>query len=161
MVKEKSAPRYLGSYEAKMNSDNFEQRLSHQPLRPIPTGWREEILREGRRVAVREIGDTDTASLPKLNWRAILTNIFWPNPQVWAGLAVIWILIFAVDFSIRDKTPVLADKSAPPSPEVIVQLRQQQRLLAELMGPRDTRDADRSKSLAPRPRSECVDFLTA
>ena len=39
---------------------------------------------------------------------------------------------------MRDKTPVVAEKSAPPSPEVIVELRQQQRLLAELMGPRET-----------------------
>ena len=27
-----------------MNSDHFEQRLQHQPLRQIPTEWRAEIL---------------------------------------------------------------------------------------------------------------------
>ena len=55
---------------------------------------------------------------------------------------------------MRDPSPVRAEKSSPPSPEVIVELRQQQRLLAELIGPRDTSDADRSKSFAPQPRSE-------
>jgi hypothetical protein len=72
----------------------------------------------------------------------------------------VWILILAVDFSLRDKTPVLAEKSSPPSPEVIVELRQQQRMLAELIGPRDIRDADRSKSFVPHPRSEREEFMT-
>jgi len=66
-----------------------------------------------------------------------------------------------VDFSMRDKSPVMAEKTAPPSPEVIAELRRQQRLLAELIGPRDTRDADRSKPLVPQPRSERVEFMTA
>jgi hypothetical protein len=143
-----------------MKPDDFEQRLHRQPLRQIPAEWREEILREGRRAAVLEIGDADTASLPELNWRAKLTNIFWPNPQAWAGLAAVWILIFAVDFSLRDKTPFVAEKSAPPAPEVIVELKQQQRLLAELFGARDTGDAGQSKPMMPRPRSERGEILT-
>jgi hypothetical protein len=73
----------------------------------------------------------------------------------------VWVLILTVDFSLRDKTPVMAEKTAPPSPEVIVELRQQQRMLAELIGPRDTRDADRSKPFVPQPRSERVEFMTA
>ena len=36
-------------------------------------------------------------------------------------------------------------KSSSPPAEVIVEVRQQQRLLAELIGPRDTREADRSR----------------
>ena len=83
-----------------------------------------------------------------------LSTILWPHPNAWAGLAAVWILILAVDFSTRDQSPVVAEKSAPPSSEVIVELKQQQRLLAELMGPRDSSDADRSKTLGPRPRSE-------
>ena len=142
-----------------MKPDDFEQRLHRQPLRQIPAEWREEILREGRRAAVLEIGDADTASLPELNWRAKLTNIFWPNPQAWAGLAAVWILIFAVNFSVRDRAPVVVEKSAPPPPEVLVELRQQRRMLAELIGPRDARDADRSKSFVPQPRSERAEIL--
>ena len=55
----------------------------------------------------------------------------------------------------------MAEKTAPPSPEVIVELRQQQRLLAELIGSRDERDANRSKSFVPQPRSEHAEILTA
>jgi hypothetical protein len=101
----------------------------------------------------------------RLSWfstlNSQLSTILWPYPKAWAGLAAVWILILAVDFSARDKTPVMAEKSSPPSPEVIVELRQQQRMLAELIGPRDTRDADRSKSFVPQPRSERVEFMTA
>ena len=85
--------------------------------------------------------------------------MLWPHPQAWAGLAAVWILILAVNFSMRDPSPVRAEKSSPPSPEAIVELRQQQRLLAELIGPRDERDADRSKPLVPQPRSERAEMV--
>ena len=147
-----------------MKPDDFEQKLRRQPLRQIPVGWRAEILRVGRRAAVPEIGDANTASLPKRSRPSTLvsrlSSLLWPHPASWAGLAAIWILILAVDFSTRDKSSAMAEKSEPPSPEVIVELRQQQRMLAELIGPRDTRDADRSKSFVPQPRSERAEFMT-
>jgi hypothetical protein len=148
----------------KMN-DDFEQKLSRQPLRQVPTEWREEILTAASKVGTaRRVvhGRLGEASLP--NWLSTLNSqlstILWPHPKAWAGLAAVWILIFAVDFSVQDKSPVMAEKSAPPSPEVVAELKQQQRLLAELIGPRDEHDADRSKSFVPQPRSECVEFMT-
>jgi hypothetical protein len=141
--------------------NEFEQKLSRQPLKKIPSEWRAEILREERRVAVREIGDADTASLPKWNWRTALAEIFWPNQKVWAGLAAIWIFIFVLNFSMRDKSPVIAEKVSPPSPEVIAELKQQKLLFAELIGANETRVADRQKLFLPKPRSECVEILTA
>ncbi|MGA2801687.1 MAG: hypothetical protein ABSE97_04870 [Verrucomicrobiota bacterium] len=92
------------------------------------------------------------ASLPKL--RDWLLAILWPHPRAWAGLAVVWILILTVDFSVRDTSQTVAGKSSPPSPQVITELRQQQRLLAELIGSRETHDADRTKPFVPQPRSE-------
>jgi hypothetical protein len=86
--------------------------------------------------------------------------LLWPHPKAWAGLAAVWIFIFAVNVSMRDSSPRVAEKSAPPSPEVIVELRQQQRLLAELVGPREERDADRSKPYKSRPRTECMKIFT-
>jgi hypothetical protein len=144
-----------------MNSE-FEQKLSRRPLREIPGEWRGEILSAARAVgtagpAVR--GRLGEASPPK--FRDWLSTIFWPHPTAWAGLAAIWVFIFAVNFSDRDQTPAIAEKSAPPSPEMITQLRQQQRMLAELIGPRDTREAERQKNFVPGPRSEYEEFLTA
>ena len=141
-------------------NDDFEQKLQRQPLRQVPAGWRAEILREGRRVAVPETGNTNTVSPSKLNWRTILTTIFWPHPRAWAGLAAVWVLILAVDFSVRDPGPVRAEKSAPSSPEVMVELRQQQRLLVELLGSSQTREAEPPKFL-PRPRTARAEILTA
>lgn len=139
--------------------EEFEQHLSHQQMRPIPAAWREEILAvAGRESWVKSRAHEQSRSS---TLAARFSAFFWPHPMAWAGLAAIWILILAVDFSVRGKAPVLAEKSGPPSPAVIAQLRQQQRLLVELMGPRDISDADRSKPLGPQPRSECVEFLMA
>jgi hypothetical protein len=137
--------------------DNFEQKLQRQPLRQVPTEWREEILA----AAEVQLPGAPKRSEGGSTFIAQLSTILWPHPKAWAGLAAVWVLILTVDFSLRDKTPVMAEKTAPPSPEVIVELRQQQRMLAELIGPRDTRDADRSKPFVPQPRSERVEFMTA
>jgi hypothetical protein len=102
---------------------------------------------------------TNQSWLSPLNHQ--LSTILWPHPVAWAGLAAVWILILAVDFSARDQSPMVAEKSALSSPEVMVELRQQQRMLAELIEPRDTSDADRSKSFVPQPRSERTEFLAA
>ena len=137
--------------------EQFERRLSRQPLRPVPAEWREEIL------AAATAGHPSRAArhsfLSTLN--AQLSTLLWPHPRAWAGLAAVWLVILAVDFSARDRPPAVAEKSASPSPEVMVELRQQQRLLAELIGPRDPSDADRSKSFVPHPRSEHAEMFVA
>ena len=137
-----------------MNTDDFEQRLQRQVLRQIPSEWRGEILdaaisRHSSRV-------TRHSFLSTLNHQ--LSTILWPHPKAWAGLAAVWILIFCMDFSMRDTTPLVAEKAAPPSPEVIVELRQQQRMLAELIGANQAREAELPGFL-PLPRSERVEIL--
>jgi hypothetical protein len=138
-------------------NDDFEQKLQRQPLQQIPGGWREEILATAGRKSKAE-GRKQEWFWPS-SFVSRLSTILWPSPVAWAGLAAVWILIVAVDFSMRDPAPVMAEKSTSSSPEVIVELKQQQRLLAELMGPRDTADAARQKTFSPKPRSECVEFL--
>jgi hypothetical protein len=139
-----------------MKLDDFEQKLQRQPLRQVPGEWREEILAAAEVQLPGALKRSEGGS----TFIAQLSTILWPHPKAWAGLAAVWILILAVNFSMRDKSPVMAEKSSPPSPEVIMELRQQQRLLAELIGPRDTRDAGRSKSFVPQPRSERIEILT-
>ena len=136
--------------------DDFEKKLSRQSLRQIPREWRGEILAAANSPASRS--EAKTASfLSTLNHQ--LSTIFWPHPKAWAGLAAVWILIFTVDFSMRDSSPRVVEKSAPPSPEVLAELKQQQRMFVELVGAYELLDADRQKIFSPKPRSERVEIL--
>ena len=81
-----------------MNTDDFERKLQRQPLRQIPAGWREEIL------AAATTGHTS-----RVTRHSFLSALLWPHPAAWAGLAAIWTLIIAVNFSIRDRSPLVAE----------------------------------------------------
>jgi len=147
-----------------MKPDDFEQKLQRQPLRQIPGEWREEILAAAdvnrRNQPVREF---TFAPMPFQRLLSILNHqlstVLWPHPIAWAGLAAVWILIFAVNFSVRDKSPVMAEKSAPPSPEMVAELKRQQRMLTELIGARETHEAE-PQQFFPRPRSERAEIVT-
>ena len=138
----------------------FEKRLSSQPVKQIPAEWRTEILAAvaadvNRRQAVsREF--TFAATVGRR-----LREILWPSPVAWAGLAAAWMVILGLNLSMREKPAVLAEKTPPPSPEVLVELRQQHKLYAELIGIGETRDAGRQRVLSPKPRSERVEILAA
>jgi hypothetical protein len=141
-----------------MKPDDFEQKLSHQPLRQIPGEWRAEILA----ATISRASRVESRAL-KSRWPSTLvirlSTIFWPHPKAWAGLATVWIFILALNFSTRDNSSRRTEKSVPPSPEMLVELKKQQRLFAELVGPRETPDADRQKILFPRPRSQWAEIL--
>ena len=85
---------------------------------------------------------------------ALWCELFWPSRRIWAGLAAIWILIFVVNFSQRDKSEMMAGKTPLPSPEMILVFRQQERLLAELTDQKEAPIAEPPKLFLPQPRSE-------
>jgi hypothetical protein len=140
-----------------MKPDDFEKKLQRQSLRKIPAEWRGQILSNCR-------GSKAEGRAQEQYWPstlvARLSTILWPHPKAWAGLAAIWIFIFGLNFSMRDASPRIAEKSPPPSPEVIVELKKERQLFAEWMGPLETPDADRQKNFSPKPRSERVEILT-
>ena len=139
--------------------NEFEQKLQRQPLRQIPDDWRAEIL------AAANTGARPVSNIARpgflLTIKRQLSTLLWPHPKAWAGLAVAWIFIFALNFSVRDPSPGISQKSAPPSPEMVAELRQQKLLFAELIGPAEAHVADRQKLFLPRPRSECAEILAA
>jgi hypothetical protein len=137
--------------------NEFEQKISRQPLKRIPREWRAEILAATKSVSVPGRKEFDAEAKMISWWR----ELFWPHPKAWGALAAVWIFIFIVNFSTRDKSPAVAEKISPPSPEVAVELKKQQLLFAELMGPRDWPDGDRPKTFSPKPRSEREALLTA
>ncbi|MGD0016231.1 MAG: hypothetical protein ABSC38_01760 [Verrucomicrobiia bacterium] len=131
-----------------MNTENFEERLRNQPLRPIPTEWREEIL-AATKVAVRPRRPSFDAQ-PHLWWRELL----WPSPQAWASLAAVWLAILAVNFSTGNGSQVAAKGPQQSSPELIAVLRQHERLMVELIGPHEKPAAGCLKQFQFQPRSE-------
>ena len=134
-----------------MNTDEFEKRLQRVPLREIPSEWRGQILKgavESRQVSFV----TRPSFLSTLNHR--LSTLLWPHPKAWASLAALWMGIAVVQFAASDRAVYVTKKTESPSPEAIVLLQQQTRLMAELVGRASTVDLDRPKSIAPQPRSE-------
>jgi hypothetical protein len=142
-----------------MKPDEFEQKLSRQPLRRIPGEWRADIVSAacGAQASCHPSPVNRRSLLSAINSQ--LSTLLWPHPKAWAGLAAVWILILAVNFSLRDASPRVAEKYLPPSPEVIVELKKQQLLFAELVGSAQPPDADRQKLFAPKPRSQRVEIL--
>jgi hypothetical protein len=139
--------------------EQFEQRLSGRPVREVPGEWRAEILG-----AARAAQAVPAAARPALRASFLstinsqLSTLLWPHPKAWAGLAAVWVCIGALNLSTQDKASRVVEKSAPPSPEVMVELKKQQRLFAELVGSYETTDADRPRVFSPKPRSERTEF---
>jgi hypothetical protein len=135
-------------------TEPFERHLSRQLTREIPTPWRAEIL------SVAQAADPQPSTLvPRPSLLSTLhhqfSTLFRPHPRAWAGLAAVWVVILALHLSSRDPTEVMARKTPPPSPEMLMVLRQQKLLLAELVERVEPRVADRPKAvLPPRPRSD-------
>ena len=90
-------------------------------------------------------------------WRELI----WPSRRIWAGLAAVWVLIFAANLSLRDHSQTRV-ASASPSPQMMLAFRQQEQLLTELIGPNDPPVAEPAKPSPPRPTSlRCMEILTA
>jgi hypothetical protein len=115
-----------------------------------------------RRAVVGELNNNETK---EQSWAAVLVSSFlgcpqklWrelilPSRRIWAGMAATWLAMFIVNVSMRDNSQTVAMKSSTP-PELIMTFQQQERLLAELTEPRETRAAEPPKKSVPQPRSE-------
>lgn len=137
--------------------NEFEQKLQRQPLRQVPDEWREEILAAAGNAQAAPV---PCRSFPATFWER-LSALLWPNQLAWGGLAAVWVVILALHFSMQEEMPVVAQKESRPVAEIIVDWRNNQRLLAELIGSHKSDVADRPKMIAPQPRSQCVELLVA
>jgi hypothetical protein len=87
-------------------------------------------------------------------------ELIWPCRRIWTGLAVVWILILIVNVSQRDGSQTNFTKS-PPSPEMVMTFRDQQKLLNELLADRSfPTDVERPRIFSPKPRTETMERLT-
>ena len=92
--------------------------------------------------------------LPPALVRGLWRELNWSGFPRWAGLAAVWVVILALQLASRDHTDVVARHTPPPSPEMLMALRQQKLLLSELIERPEPCAADRPKAVPPRPRSD-------
>jgi len=82
-------------------------------------------------------------------WRQLIL----PSRRIWAGLAAVWMLLFAANASLHSGPQTAVAKSAPTS-EMISSFRQQEKILAELIGQNELRATAAPKPFSPQPRSQ-------
>jgi len=98
-----------------------------------------------RRDAVREAADVNRRSAPVREFtfaatalRALATlfrELIWPCRRTWTGLSAVWLVILAFNLTQTDRTQAVAAKSTTSPAEIRLAFLEQQRLLAELIGP--------------------------
>jgi hypothetical protein len=149
-----------------MNIDDpFERRIQAQPFRPVPPGWRTEILGAATGLAaIRNSkpvskGKDDAAVGQRNAWwvcvRERLAAVFWPYGKAWASLAAVWSVILGLNMSVRDSAPpAVAHDTVLRSPELRQMLQQQAKLMAELLGQTEDSTLLPSRPIRPRPRTE-------
>lgn len=135
-----------------MKTDDFEKRLQRQTPREIPAAWREEILNNANSIH----RPSPTAS--RLSWVSVLihqlSTLLRPQRVAWCGLALVWVVILALNFSVRDNSAsVQARNLTSPSPEALAAWRQQRRDLAALTELSQPREVEAPKRRPPQPRS--------
>lgn len=86
---------------------------------------------------------------PETIWRELI----WPARWIWTGLATVWILILAANFSMQSRPEIRMAKT-PPSADMIMAFHQQEQLLSELIGANDPPAAQAPKTHSPRPASQ-------
>jgi len=138
-----------------MNSDDFEKRLQRAPLRKVPPEWREQILKGATASEYAQPGSRDSF-LSTFN--SHLSTILWPNPKAWMGLAAVWVLIFVINSETSSRAPIMAKSSTPA--EMAVTLKDQQKILAELMNNSAPREIDTPQRFSPQPHSERRESLS-
>lgn len=75
----------------------------------------------------------------------------WPWHRVWAGLAAVWIAIMALSLAGGELPRVHGgEMKLTPNPQIIAELREQRKLLTQLLEPTEASAPAPSKASGPR-----------
>lgn len=121
----------------------------HQAAASKLDAIRRESVKQASGLADNTQSETGRMPVLLLLWRKLI----WPSRRVWAGLAAAWVLIVAVNFSMRDRSPA-STMAAAPAPQMMLTFREQQKLLNELIGPDKPRATEAATPFVPQPSSE-------
>lgn len=86
----------------------------------------------------------------QLLWRELI----WPVRLIWAGLAVAWVFIAIVNHNLSEGRPVAMARDPKPAADMFLAWREQEWVLAELVGQSEATVVEPPKQSAPQPRSE-------
>ena len=153
-LRQKIAAKIAGGEEMKTPREILLER--HRAAEPKLDAVRQSVVAAvcDRRISTHQDQARRSQTAATMIWHVFWRELIWPCRHIWAGLATAWVVILAVNFSIQDKSELAAEKSPPTTPEMIMTWRQQERLLAELIGPNEMRAATPPKTFSPRPSSE-------
>lgn len=138
-----------------MKTDDFEKRLRQLPMTEIPSVWREEILAAAQNASASRHAPRLTPQSFISTLLSQLSSVVRAQRFAWSGLAVLWIVIAAMNLTARDPQAFAVASSPLPTPETLLALRQQKLLLlAELNSQSIAPVADRPKVVPLGPRSQ-------
>jgi hypothetical protein len=80
-------------------------------------------------------------------------ELIWPCRRIWGGLAAVWFVLLMLNLSM-DERPAVAIKTSTLTPEVLMALREQRELLAQLLDSAPPAAASPTPPAAHGPRSE-------
>ena len=126
-----------------------------QPRLGAQARWNQAIRAAGQTMPMRPAAPAGTVG----QW---YREVIWPWRRVWAGLAMVWLGIFAGNVSFPGPETALSAKASPRSQEMLMSFRDQQRILAELLPDSVVpHDADRQRPYLPKPRTERIQVVAA
>jgi len=133
---------------------NWEGNFKHiEPDQIIRMRWAKAVEAAAEPAPVRRL----TPIMTICEW---WHDVIWPCRRIWAGLAAVWVVILAVNISLREQSPAIVKSG--PSAEMMMSLKDQQKILAELLTDRSApHDAEPQKTFSPKPRTENMEILTA
>ena len=93
------------------NEDQFEQRLRRQPLRPVPSAWRAEILaaaKANERTTPAHSRAEDQVAL-LVGWQLLWERL----PIAWAALATLWLVLIGVNLTLPSPMVSVVVQASP------------------------------------------------
>src|SRR5579872_2469110 len=126
---------------------NWERSLAHvEPDQTLRMRWTKAVQAAGKPGPVRRFAPATIVS-------AIWRELIWPCRRAWAGMAALWLVLWAVNSGMSDAPQAAMTARAPSTAEMFQALEEQRRTLAELLPPANSQPAEPRRHNT-QPRSE-------
>ncbi len=136
----------------------------HQSAQPKLDALRRQALAECAETTVPP--EMSARVGPQFKWSHVPLKLWqeliWPCRRIWAGLAAIWFVLLLLNLNLDERPAVATNRTSTLTPEVLMALREQRELLAQLLDSTPSAPASPAPPAAHGPRSELREsFLLA